>query len=388
MVYSFGNNAYSQLGQGGTNPHVTPSPIVSLPSKRILHVETGAYHTVVATDDGEVYTCGWTGNGQLGHSRSTPLFSLVNGLPSTIEVTQVIGGYSHTLVLSESHGVFSFGSNSHGQLGHGNFNNVATPKVIDALNSVNVVKATAGDYHSLFLADDGVVYTCGNNSSGQLGLGNNEHVTTPTKIALMLHETVVGMAAGGCGTLLLTEKGQVFSMGIGTHGQMGHGNTEDIKEPRLIQALADMKAIYIASGGCHSVVLMDTGAVYTFGQGVHGQLGTGDTSNRNKPFKIEGSETLGIVQIDAGYKHTLMLTDEGTIYACGYGGDGQLGFATTTELVPKMVVGLEDVVDISANGSHSIIIKGECSQAIYREEMLGLMSHPVLKLCNLTSKQF
>jgi alpha-tubulin suppressor-like RCC1 family protein len=79
-----------------------------------------------------------------------------------------------------------FGYNSNGQLGIGNYNNQYTPEVLnpDTFDNEKVIDVALSDNGSYFLTENNNIYTCGENYSGQLGLGfESSSVATPQKIS-------------------------------------------------------------------------------------------------------------------------------------------------------------------------------------------------------------
>lgn len=73
------------------------------------------------------------------------------------------------------------------------------------------------------------------------------------------------------------------------------------------------------------MVLMEDGSLYTFGFGTNGQLGLRSTSNKSRPQHVKDLAGRKVTQIAAGWNHSLVLTDNGDLFACGYGAHGQLG---------------------------------------------------------------
>ena len=73
------------------------------------------------------------------------------------------------------------------------------------------------------------------------------------------------------------------------------------------------------------MVMMEDGSLFTFGFGTNGQLGLKSTSNKAKPQLVKDMSVKKVTQIAAGWNHSLVLTENGDMYACGYGAHGQLG---------------------------------------------------------------
>ena len=120
-------------------------------------------------------------------------------------------------------------SDESGQLGHNQGTNVLrVPRLIKGLATMKVTAVAAGMYHSCALTAAGQLYTWGNNSKGQLGLGrNNDMVFSPTLVESLAGVPVAGVACGGNHTLAVTRSGAVFAWGSNNHGQLGLGDTTD-----------------------------------------------------------------------------------------------------------------------------------------------------------------
>lgn len=100
-------------------------------------------------------------------TRVAPLPPQKVSLPSTSAVIQIACGLHHTVVLTQSGEVFTFGSNQYGQLGTGDLLPYNGPVQVK-LNSF-IVQVAAGSNHTVLLSSRGVVYTFGNHLKGQLG---------------------------------------------------------------------------------------------------------------------------------------------------------------------------------------------------------------------------
>lgn len=114
----------------------------------------------------------------------------------------------------------------------------------------------------------GDVFAFGHNSSGTLGLGDTKDRFTPSKIEGV--GPIVSFSASGLGrfSLIVNDKGEVYSFGSNFYGQLGHGDTKDRTTPARIKGLGAAKAVSAGSG--HSLVLLDNGDVYSFGFRTHG----------------------------------------------------------------------------------------------------------------------
>ncbi|XP_035682944.1 E3 ubiquitin-protein ligase MYCBP2-like isoform X1 [Branchiostoma floridae] len=85
----------------------------------------------------------------------------------------------------------------------------------------------------------------------------------------------------------------------------------------------EIPATHVVCGLQHTVVLLQNGEVYTFGNNQMGQLGCKDSHNRGLPVRVELPERA--VQVAAGSNHTVILTSQGNVYTFGAFAKGQLG---------------------------------------------------------------
>jgi alpha-tubulin suppressor-like RCC1 family protein len=107
----------------------------------------------------------------------------------------------------------------------------------------------------------------------------------------------------------------------------GAGDDFDYSIPYLITALLGERVRAIAASSRMSCALIDAGALYTWGCNEYGNLGHGDTRNRNRPELVQGLHGIRVVGVLAAYKHTLALAADGSVYSFGEGprlGLGQL----------------------------------------------------------------
>ncbi|NXM04590.1 HERC5 ligase, partial [Tyrannus savana] len=138
------------------------------------------------------------------------------------------------------------------------------------------------------------------------------------------------------------EGGELFTWGQNTHGQLGLGSqTTFIPQAQLVERLRGVPLAQIAAGGAHSTTVSLSGAVYSWGKNDFGQLGLGDTEDRDCPSYVGALEHWKTVFISCGADHTAVLSKEGLVCTFGAGGAGQLGHnSTRNELMPRVVAEL------------------------------------------------
>jgi alpha-tubulin suppressor-like RCC1 family protein len=159
--------------------------------------------------------------------------------------------------------------------------------------------------------------------------------------------------------MVLTREGGVWTWGYGDSGRLGHGNTDNQNVPKRVEGLTNLTDI--ASGGDHSLAVGEGGVVYTWGYNSRGQLGLGDHgtgTDRRVPTLVDGVN--GVVAVAGGADHSLALSRDGTVMACGDNGERQLGLGDTDIRDTFTVVpDLSGVVDIDAAENHTIAVTCE-----------------------------
>jgi alpha-tubulin suppressor-like RCC1 family protein len=263
----------------------------------------------------------------LGHGVDVERLSVLTPVPSLAgtRVRTVTAAASHTLVSTEAGAVLSFGWGEYGCLGQGDEENQHTPEVIEALRGERVVAMSAGDRHSLVLTEAGVLLSFGYGGEGRLGHGDEEDQLTPMGIEALRGERVVAVGAGKDHSLVLTEAGAVLSFGDGRHGRLGHSDDESQRTPKVIEALRGERVVAVAAGGLHSLVLTEAGAVLSFGGGHWGRLGHGDEECQRTPKVIEALRGERVVEVLAGFAHSLCVLQDDRVFGWGYGDDETLG---------------------------------------------------------------
>lgn len=354
-VYAWGRGDCGQLGLAEASETATALPQIleTLRGKDIVALAAGSFHTTGITSDGELYAWGANDEGQC--SRKEPGVEQVV-TPTRIEVLEnfKIGvaacGANHTIAVSDDGGVFGFGAADFGQLGVGQVNSskIIHPKACKALKEAGrIARAAAGGNHTLFLEISGTVYVTGDASFGALGLGSDD-------------STGNGNKRGRDGDYVATT-GNVDNNRGG-----GGGGVQSIFHPLELYRLWPVGVCQIAAGDAHSAALTVDGTVFTWGRGKSGALGIGHFQNSSEPTLIRALSGMFIKQITCGSDHTVALTQEGRVYACGAGKYGATGLGHNNSVCsPQRMAGLEEesmaaavatVVQVSAGGRHTLLL--------------------------------
>jgi alpha-tubulin suppressor-like RCC1 family protein len=223
----------------GTSTYVTtPSKVGG--GTGFVAMAAGDNHVLGLKSDGTVWAFGNNSAGQLGNNSQTasPTFVQVKGVAGSgflTGVSAIAAGGSHSLALKSNGTVFSWGSNTAGQLGVANgkkgISLSKTPvQVKDPADSTGnltaVISVAAGKSHSVALKSAGSVWTWGDNTSGQLG-NNNSSVTSsysPVAVFGLSGMVEIGSQAEAQSTLALDSFSRLWGWGRNYWGELGIGS--------------------------------------------------------------------------------------------------------------------------------------------------------------------
>ncbi|WP_193787232.1 RCC1 domain-containing protein, partial [Legionella waltersii] len=373
-LFACGENGYGQLGLGHKNNQSSlqhleiPKEISSLEG-----VVTGYCHTLVFGCDSfgkpALFSCGYNYWGQLGLGHNTDQSSLHRlELPEDLNsLDGVVAGTFHTLVFGcDSFGkpvLFACGRNSFGQLGLGHQNHQSCLQRLElpeALNSLEGV--VAGPGHTLVFGRDSnkkpLLFACGYNNNGQLGLGHNTDQSNLQRLELPKDiNSLEGVVACSNHTLVFGRdslgKSLLFACGDNHSGQLGLGHNTDQSSLQRLEIPKEINSLEgVSAGGYHTLVFgrdsKGKPALFACGMNDYGQLGLGHQNNQSSLQRLELPEALNSLEgVVAGTNHTLVFGRDSkgkpTLFAFGsnYGGQLGLGHQENQNLptaVPKPVI--------------------------------------------------
>lgn len=312
-------------------------------------MSAGASHSVFVCADGEATATGANTFGQLGNGSfagtATPV--PVSGLT---EIVATSSRDQFTLYLLSDSTVWAAGYNGFGQLGNGTTENASTPVQIP--NLTGVARIAAGTYHSLFLLGDSTVWSCGRNFSGELGDGTQAQRTTPVQVTSL--SGIVDIAAGDYHSMFLRSDSTVWACGDNQNGCLGLGFGAGLQVVGPTQVASLSGVTRIAGGFRHSLFVRGDSTVWASGYNSQGQQGNGTNLDNHTPAQI--TSLSDVVGISAGLHHSLFLKDDGTVWSAGSNLEGQLGNGNNLDQnIPVQVSGITDAVEVYASGGqHSL----------------------------------
>ena len=359
-AYLWGSNSSHQLAEGAREKIVTPKMTNSF--RDVLKLEAGQYCTFVLHTDGRVSGCGKGSYGRLGlgdssnqvNPRLLPISSPVKFLSSSR------GSDGHTLALTETGHIYSWGDGDYGKLGHGNTSTQKLPKrVVGPLVDKLVVQISAGYRHSAAVTDDGFLYTWGEGDFGRLGHGDSQSRFIPTLVKELNGGDVGQVSCGASHTLALSTDGRIiWAFGSGDHGKLGHGDTARLYRPKTIDSIQGLVFQKVQAGGSVSLALTDSGQIWAWGSGPCLGVGTGPSeASLLLPRLIDMAPNICIVDISLGDSHCLALGQDCSVYSWGLNSMGQCGLGHNSPVyTPQKISSLDGIPihQISAGTSHSM----------------------------------
>ena len=391
-VVARGYNNYGQSGDGNTTSAPSGTRKVGNDINKIC---AGNDSTLIIKEDGTVWTSGRNQYGELGvgdTSNRTTYTKLT--LEDGTEIKAKYGelNSSITTILGKDGKVYTTGYNGYGQLSNGTTTNSLKLKPMlneDGTEVTDAILIKTGemsdtDRNTGIVRKDGTVWVSGDNTYGQIGNSGNTSATYLRKMGdgfLNYPEKVITVGVDKSqkinpllfniqddmnvytdsttkvGTLNYeiedSNVAELTTLGMITGKQQGITkikvtDTSTKRTTSIWVKVVNDSNIQVSLGYKFSVALKQDGTVWSWGQNNDGELGLGNTTEYSEPQQITDIKEK-ITDVKTGYYHSIALTEKGEVYTWGYNGNGQLGNGTREDsLVPVKVTGLENIAKVNA----------------------------------------
>jgi alpha-tubulin suppressor-like RCC1 family protein len=272
----------------------------------------------------------------------------------------VSAGGGHTIAIANNGTLWSWGQNSNGQLGNGTTSFMLQYTPIQVGTSNNWAFISAGNGHNVAIKTDGTLWAWGRNVDGQIGNGTASatSVNSPTQIG-----TGNAWAYVACGdefTLALKSDNTLWAWGDNLYGQIGNGASglsADVTSPTQIGG-SDWKSI--SAGTFHAVAIKNNNTLWAWGRNQFGQLGNNSIVDLYVPTAI-GTDN-DWESVSAAVTHTIATKNSGSLWTWGSNQFGQLGDNSIIDkLIPTNIAAITGCHIVSKGQQHSVIKKTDGS---------------------------
>ncbi len=341
---------------------------------------------------GDAFTFGYNERGGLGlgtlsEGEAVPTAVVKDNLGDRA-ITDIAGGDGYSLMLADDGTVFSAGWNSRGRTGLGiteGETTIPTAMAPDHVADRRITEVSATWTHSVVLAEDGTALAFGNDSDGQTGLGRSSGwttVATPIDTTHLGDRPITQVSAGAGFSLVVDDEGTVYSFGDNRDGQTGHGTSVGntlVATPIDTTHIGDRAITQAAAGFSHSLLLAEDGTVFSFGTNGLGRTGLGLSVGFTREATPIDTSNLGdrsVTQVAAG-GFSLLLTDDGTVFSFGGNRDGRTGLGTTDGAtsvatpIDTSNLGDREIVDIAASSWHGLLLADDGSVFAFGRNSFG-----------------
>ena len=320
-LYSWGSSSYGQLGRNtSTTPADTPGKVDAPAGIRFTQVSAGKYHSEALASDGSIYSWGYNSDGELGRETITTPSTRPGKVdtPTGIRFTQITSGYDYCMAFDTDGNLYSWGGNGHGQLGRdASTTPTGSPGKVDPpAAGVRYTQVIAKGMHCLALDSNGVLYSWGYNNFSQLGrytgstrINPRGKVNVPTKTRL------IQISAGDWNGFALDDQGILYTWGNNSHAQLArpYGGATDPQPTKIDPPAKNVNYTQVIGGGDHAVAIGSDGSLYSWGRNSNGQLGR-DTKKQ-----------------DSYQPGTIPLTNHAAITSIKFGGTPGTGLAANAD---------------------------------------------------------
>jgi alpha-tubulin suppressor-like RCC1 family protein len=279
---------------------------------------------------------------------STPVAAMAG-----IRVRSVAAGSEHSLALGWDGHVYTSGSNFRGQLGHGDYEERASPLRVEGLEGV---RSIAGAYErSLAVTQSGDVF-----SWGEAFVPEAEDLLRPIMVEGFESARVRRVLAGADVAFAIGEDGELFSWGFDRTVTLGHGDLQDQPSPKRVEALRGVRTSSVAVGSFHAVALTEEGLVYVWGESrERSLLGDLHVERELLPKPVEALRGVRVGSVAAAHDRSYVVADTGELWAWRLDGKQRTPLDHGEHiacLLPKVFASLQGVkVDAVAATSHHVL---------------------------------
>lgn len=293
--------------------------------------EGNGFYFGIRSSTNDTYAWGTNNFGELGIGSASDHIIEPQLLvcPDESHWVNFVCGYSHVIGTTCLGNVYSWGSNQFGQLGLGtgqykyNTPQLLRPPVDDAWQTF-----ACGGEHNIAITSRGEMYAWGFNTFGELGIGTKQNYNSPTRVILPTKDPIKDIQCGVHHSVVLTESGKLYTCGSNSDGALGFGNADYTLQFRQVVPRKNdtvWEKLFCGTRTDHVIAIDSTGETYVWGWNFYGQLGLGDYKNKNTPHHLVSPDQSRWDIFYSTVPITIGKTQLGNVYVWGKNCSGMLG---------------------------------------------------------------
>ena len=324
-LWTWGDNLYGGLGDNTLTDKSSPIQTIA-GGTNWKQVACGSSHTVAIKTDGTLWNWGGNGLGPLADSTITHRSSPIQTITGGTNWKQVACGFAHTAAIKTDGTLWTWGTNAYGQLADNTFTPKSSP-VQTIAGGTNWKQVSGGNVNTMAIKTDGTLWLWGQNTNGQLG--DNTIVPKSSPV-----QTIAGgtnwsqVACGYTHTAAIKTDGTLWNWGNNTSGNLGDStNTNKSSPVQTITGGTNWKQV--SAGYRHTMAIKTDGTLWLWGQNTNGQLGDSTITSNSSPVQTIAGGT-NWKQVACGYRSIAAIKTDGTLWTWGYNFNGGLGDSTIT----------------------------------------------------------
>jgi len=334
-----------QLDNNGTPTWSTPIARQGVRAKGLVLGNPHMYRrgACVMTDG----SARWWGRGEnwmlgVGNGTADRSYPVRSGFPKgAAEIDRMWAEYDYQSVAITTDGkLWQWGQNNYGEVGRGSTADTHVPFCSSDNTSNSINGKTIIDYapmcsnennnSTLVLDSLGKVHSCGYNGYGQLGMGDTTQRTTFSEVPILSNITKIARGrAYYTPCMALTSTGTLYSWGRNANGQLGTGNTTQRNIPGTISYFSSIVVTDMGFGQDYAWAIDEDKNLYTWGYNGYGNLGTNNTTQQTTP-QLVLTDVVYCTGFSDDYQNTFAVKSDGSVWATGDNSYGSLGTANNT----------------------------------------------------------
>ncbi|XP_063404093.1 serine/threonine-protein kinase Nek8-like [Mytilus trossulus] len=285
---------------------------------------------------------------------------------SAVNIQHVACGDFHTACLTDRGILMTFGSGANGCLGHGNHNDVAQAKIVEALLGCEVTQISCGASHVIAVTNEHEVFSWGRGDNGRLGLGTQDSHASPMPVPIPEHFQPSKVCCGVDCSMILTHDNKLLCCGSNRYNKLAldvispDGSTMKVIEevhsfsPVASYPLINLHVKQVAMGTSHSAAVTADGKCFMFGSNQFGQLGNSSHGNSRQPQPLRTLDSQNVTAVACGDIFTVAVVDVKDVYSWGKSSRGRLGRTeeNTTEPGKIIFIGEDPFIAVDLSCSH------------------------------------